>query len=47
LILGLHAAVFGGLIATLSHTQGLATVQIRVLNPAPLDINKSELSPRK
>jgi hypothetical protein len=33
LILGLHAALFCGLITALSHTPRLATVQTQVLNP--------------
>jgi hypothetical protein len=47
LILGLHAALFCGLITALSHTQGLATVQIQVLNPVPLEIGTTEFLPRK
>jgi hypothetical protein len=50
LILGLHAALFCGLITALSHTQRLATptkVQIQVLNPVPLDIDTSDFLPRK
>jgi hypothetical protein len=41
LILGLHAALFCGLITTLSQTRGLATepnLQNQVLNPAPIGI---------
>jgi hypothetical protein len=41
LILGLHAALFCGLITTLSLTHGLATqpnIPNRVLNPVPIEI---------
>jgi len=41
LILGLHAALFCGLITTLSHTRGLATqpnLPNQVLNPVPIEI---------
>jgi hypothetical protein len=41
LILGLHAALFCGLITTLSHTRGLATqpnLPNQVLNPEPIGI---------
>jgi hypothetical protein len=40
LILGLHAALFSGLIATFSHTRGLATQNIpnQVLNSAPTEV---------
>jgi hypothetical protein len=40
LILGLHAALFSGLIATLSHTGGLATQNLpnQVLNSAPTEV---------
>ena len=47
LILGLHAALFCGLTTALPHTQGLATVQIQVLNPVPLEIRTTDFSPRK
>jgi hypothetical protein len=47
LILGLHTALFCGLITALSHTPGLATVQIQVLNPAPLEIGTTEFLPRR
>jgi hypothetical protein len=47
LILGLHAALFCGLIAALSHTQGLATVQIQVLNPVPLEIGTTDFLRRQ
>jgi hypothetical protein len=43
LILGLHAALFHGLITALSHTQGLSTVQIQVPNPVPLEIGTTDL----
>jgi hypothetical protein len=41
LILGLHAALFCGLITTLSHTRGLATqpnLPNQALNPVPIEI---------
>jgi hypothetical protein len=41
LILGLHAALFCGLITTLSHTRGLATqpnLPNQVLNAVPIEI---------
>jgi hypothetical protein len=41
LILGLHAALFCGLITTLSHTRGLAAepnLPNQVLNPVPIEI---------
>jgi len=41
LILGLHATLFCGLIATVSHTRGLATqpnLPNQVLNPLPIEI---------
>jgi hypothetical protein len=41
LILGLHAALFCGLITTLSHTRGLATqanLPNQVLNPVPIEV---------
>lgn len=41
LILGLHAALFGGLITTLTHTRGLA-----VMNPAPSEIEITALPGR-
>jgi hypothetical protein len=50
LILGLHAALFGGLTTALSHTQGLATsatVQIQVLNPVSPEIGTTNFLPRK
>jgi hypothetical protein len=47
LILGLHAALFCGLITALSHTQGLATVQIQVLNPVPLEIGTTDFLRRQ
>jgi hypothetical protein len=50
LILGLHAALFGGLTTALSHTQGLAipaTVQIHLLNPVPLEVDTTDFLPQK
>ncbi len=47
LILGLHAALFCGLITALPRTQGLATVQIQVLNPGPLEIETTAFLPRQ
>jgi hypothetical protein len=41
LILGLHAALFSGLVTTLSHPSGLATqpnLPNQVLNPVPIEI---------
>jgi len=42
LILGLHAALFCGLVTTLSHTRGWATqldLPDQVLNPVPIEIS--------
>jgi len=47
LILGLHAALFCGLTTAFPHTSGLATVQIQVLNPVPLEIGTTDFLPRK
>jgi hypothetical protein len=47
LILGLHAALFCGLITAVSHTQGLATVQIHVLDPASLETGTTDFLPWK
>jgi hypothetical protein len=41
LILGLHAALFGGLVTTLSHTRGLApesNLPNQVLNPVAIEV---------
>jgi hypothetical protein len=50
LILGLHAALFGGLITALSRAQGLATpakAQIQVLDAVPLEIGPTNFLARK
>jgi hypothetical protein len=50
LIVGLHAALFCGLIATLSHTRGLAiapNLRNHVLDPVPSEIEITEVSPGK
>jgi hypothetical protein len=50
LIVGLYAALFCGLITTLSHTRGLATppkLQIQALNPLPPEIEITNFLPGK
>jgi hypothetical protein len=50
LIVGIHAALFCGLITTLSHTRGLATptkLQNHVLNPVPPEIEMTVFLPGK
>jgi len=50
LILGLHAALFCGLITTLSRSHGLATqlnLPNHVLNPVPLEIEMTDFLPGK
>jgi hypothetical protein len=50
LIVGIHAALFCGLITTLSHTRGLATptkLQNHVPNPAPPEIGTTDFLPGK
>ena len=50
LILGLHAALFCGLITTLSRTHGFATqlnLPNHVLNPVPLEIQMTDFLPGK
>lgn len=47
LILGLHAALFCGLITALPRTQGLAIVQIQPLNSGPPEIETTAFLPRQ
>jgi hypothetical protein len=50
LIVGIHAALFCGLITTLSHTRGLAAppnLQNLALNPVPPEIEMADFLPEK